>query len=297
MRLAVLLAAKFRMGRFLANPVVKWAGGKQGLAAQLVGHFPARFDRYYEPFLGGGSVLFTLQPARAVIGDLNDWLLDVYEAVRADAGRVMRILDGLKNTREEYLRIRKIPPAKLDLFHRAAHLIYLNKTCFRGLFRVNRWGHFNVPYGRYDRRYYDPDNLRAVAAALQNVEMRRGDFELCLADVRSRDFVYLDPPYYKRGGYSDFNRYTKDQFRAKDHVRLAAVCRTLDERGVRWAVTNSDTALVRDLFQGYRVVRIDNRREINLNAEDRRITELLIMNYPEKRPNGAAAQPGSRCPS
>ena len=131
------------------------------------------------------------------------------------------------------------------MFQRTAHLIYLNKTCFRGLFRVNRHGQFNVPYGQYDRRYYDPDNLSAVAAALAGVEIRRCDFELCLSDVTAGDFVYMDPPYYKLGGYSDFNRYTKDQFRQNDHFRLAALCRELDLRGVRWAVSNSDTDFVR----------------------------------------------------
>jgi DNA adenine methylase len=209
-------------------------------------------------------------------------LLDTYEAIRTDADRVAQILDGLKNTKEEYLRIRKIRPETLDLLHRAAHLIYLNKTCFRGLFRVNRYGQFNVPYGEYDRRYYDLENLRAVAGALEHVEIRRCDFELSLADVTKEDFVYLDPPYYKLGGYSDFNRYTKDQFRANDHFRLAATCRELDVRGIRWAVSNSDTAFVMELFQGYRIARIENRREINLNSKDRDITELLIMNYDDK---------------
>jgi DNA adenine methylase len=239
-----------------------------------------------ELLVGGGSVLFTLHPAKAIIGDLNDWLLDTYEAIRTDANQVAQILDGMKNTKEEYLRIRKVPPAKLDLFHRAAHLIYLNKTCFRGLFRVNRYGQFNVPYGQYDRRYYDLENLRAVAASLEHVEIRRCDFELCLADVTERDFVYLDPPYYKLGGYSDFNRYTKNQFRGNDHFRLAAICRELDEQGVRWAVSNSDTTFVRELYAGYRIVEIENRREINLNSEDRDITELLIMNYADERLNG-----------
>ena len=133
-----------------------------------------------------------------------------------------------------------------------------------------------MPYGQYDRRYYDPDNLRVVAAALDGVEIRRCDFEICLSDVTADDFAYLDPPYYKLGGYSDFNRYTKGQFRANDHLRLAAVCRELDLRGVRWAVSNSDTDFVRQLFDGYRTVRIENRREINLNSGDRDVTELLI---------------------
>jgi DNA adenine methylase len=264
---------------FNANPVLKWAGGKQGIAQTLVGHFPSIFRTYYEPFVGGGSVLFTLFPPQAVIGDRNEWLLDTYTALRTDYRRVACLLDQMVNTKEEYLRIRNVPHESLDLFGRAAHLIYLNKTCFRGLFRVNRHGRFNVPYGEYDRRYYSLDNLRAVAEALENVEIRRGDFELTVADVTEEDFVYMDPPYYKLGGYADFNRYTKDQFRENDHVRLAAFCRELDERGVRWAVSNSDTDFVRNLFAGFRIEPIANRREINLNSENRDITELLIMNY------------------
>jgi DNA adenine methylase len=261
--------------------VVKWAGGKQALARQLVRFFPREFATYYEPCIGGASVLLTLRPKRAVIGDLNDWLLDTYEAIRTDCDQVADILDGLRNTREEYHRIRAVAPESLDVFQRAAHLIYLNKTCFRGLFRVNRYGQFNVPYGAYRRRYHDRANLRAVAVALQGVKIRRGDLELCLAGVRRTDFVYLDPPYYKLGGYSDFNRYTRFQFRENDHIRLAAVCRELDERGIRWAVSNSDTPFVRALFDGYRMVRLSTRREINLNSAKRDVSELLVLNYQE----------------
>lgn len=268
------------IGSSKAVPVLKWAGGKQGIASRLVGMFPSGFERYFEPFVGGGSVLFTLRPRKAVMGDANEWLVDAYEAIREDPGQVSEILDGLENTKEAYLKIREILPQTLPLVRRAAHLIYLNKTCFRGLFRVNRQGRFNVPYGQYDRRYYDPENLRAVAEVLQSVELRRGDFELCLHDIADRDFVYMDPPYHKLGGYSDFNRYTKDKFRENDHVRLAAFCRELDLRGVRWAVSNSDTALIRRLFQSYYLTTVDNRREINLNPQNRDITELLITNYP-----------------
>ena len=268
-----------------AGPVLKWAGGKQGIADRLVRFFPAGFERYYEPFVGGGSVLFALRPERAVIGDANGWLIDTYEALREDHERVAQLLDGLENTKEEYLRIRAILPETLPLFQRAAHLVYLNKTCFRGLFRVNRLGQFNVPYGQYDRRYYDPENLRAAAEVLKGIEVRRGDFELCLHDVTGRDFVYMDPPYFKLGGYSDFNRYTKNQFRVHDHYRLAAFCRELDLRGVRWAVSNSDTDFIRALFAGYYLTSVGNRREINLNSKNRDIRELLITNYaPDVRP-------------
>lgn len=262
-----------------ASPILKWAGGKQGIASRLVEFFPLDFDRYFEPFVGGGSVLFALRPCRAVVSDANEWLIDTYEAIREDHTQVARILDGLENTKVEYMRVRDVPPQTLPISQRAAHLIYLNKTCFRGLFRVNRQGKFNVPYGQYDRRYYDPENLKAVSEALEHVELRRGDFELCLHDAVEGDFVYLDPPYYKLGGYSDFNRYTRDQFRENDHVRLAALCRELDLRGVSWAVSNSNTDLVRKLFEGYHLTVLGNRREINLNSRNRQITELLITNY------------------
>jgi DNA adenine methylase len=242
--------------------------------------FPRKHGRYYEPFLGGGSVLFAARPRSAVCGDLNGWLLDCYTAIRDDWRRVAATLDTLPNTKKDYLRIRKVCPAELDVYRRAAHFIYLNKTCFRGLFRVNRHGQFNVPYGEYDRRYYDPEEFEAVAEAIKKIEFRAGDFERTVADTKAGDFVYLDPPYYKLGGYSDFNRYTQGQFRENDHIRLAAVCRQLDQRNVLWAVSNSDTAFVRRLFDGYRVVEVSNRREINLNSQDRNITELFIANYP-----------------
>ena len=155
---------------------------------------------FYEPFLGGGSVLLNLRPYEAVVGDLNDWLLDTYDAIRNDWEGVAARLAVMKNSKAEFLRIRSIPPQTLDLCSRAAQFIYLNKTCFRGLFRVNRKGQFNVPYGAYDRRYFDPRNLSGVAEVLRSVEIRRGDFEFCLDGISSRDFAYLDPPYYRLGG-------------------------------------------------------------------------------------------------
>jgi len=261
------------------KPFIKWAGGKQGLCDRLVGLFPRKYSRYFEPFIGGGSVFFALTPKRAVIGDLNFWLVDTYEAIRDNWKAVADALDMLPNTREDFLRLRKVDPESLPLVQRAAHFIYLNKTCFRGLFRVNRSNEFNVPYGEYQRRYYDSANLAAASNTLKQTEIRRIDFENCLKGVKKDDFVYLDPPYYKLGGYSDFNRYTRFQFRESDHVRLAALCRQLDEREVKWAVSNSNTAFIRSLFEGFRLNEITNRREINLKSQDRNIVELLITNY------------------
>lgn len=262
------------------KPFVKWAGGKQGIASSLAKFFPRKYQRFYEPFLGGGSILLTVRPKQAIVSDLNSWLVDSYHAIRDDWEQVASLLDTFPNTKEDFLRIRAIDPSTLNLFERAAQFIYLNKTCFRGLFRVNQKGGFNVPYGEYQRAYYDAANLLFVSAALKNVEFRTGDFELSLHDVTSEDFIYFDPPYYKLGGFSDFNRYTKGQFREQDQIRLAALCRELDQRGVRWALSNSDTPFIRHLYEGFEATEIVNRREINLKSQERSVVELLVTNYP-----------------
>jgi DNA adenine methylase len=261
------------------RPFVKWAGGKQALAKKLIEYFPDKFNTYYEPFVGGGSVFLTYQPEDAVIADYNNWLIDTYKAIRDDWKKVAKKLEKMPNTKEGFLKIRSICPSKLNLTERAAHFIYLNKTCFRGLFRVNREGQFNVPYGEYDRRYFDPDNLNSASIMLKNVSIRTGDFETCLHDVSKRDFIYFDPPYYKFGGYSEFNRYTKLQFKENDQIRLAALCREFDKKSILWALSNSNTTFIRKLYNGYTIHEINARREINLSSQNRNIKELLITNY------------------
>lgn len=262
-----------------ARPFVKWAGGKQSLAPTIAELFPAAFGRYFEPFLGGGSLFLHVGPGNAVLSDSNRWLIDTFTVVRESPGKLAKALERLVNSAAEFHRIRQLDPYSLPLLERAAHFIYLNKTCFRGLFRVNRAGKFNVPYGNYQRRYFDLGELESAAQLLTRAELFCEDFEVCLRRVQRDDFVYLDPPYYKVGGYSDFNRYTADQFRESDHHRLARTCRELDRAGVAWAVSNSNTPLVRRLFKGYRLRKIPARREINLTAANRDITELLITNY------------------
>lgn len=270
------------MVRFKNNigPFIKWAGGKQSVADQLLGCFPEKFECFYEPFVGGGSVFMATEWKNAVISDVNGWLVDTYKAIRDDWRRVAKILDTMPNDKSFFLELRsKHASAHKSHFDRAAAFIYLNKTCFRGLFRVNKMGYFNVPYGEYDRRYYDPGNLQGVSELLTRVEILHGDFELCLGTAKSVDFVYFDPPYYKLGGYSDFNRYTPEQFKEAEHIRLAALCRELDQRGIRWAVSNSDTPFTRELFQGYCATPLSARREINLNSRDRNVSELVFTNY------------------
>ncbi len=274
------------MVRFKNNigPFIKWAGGKQSIADQLLACFPENFDCFYEPFVGGGSVFMAADWKNAVISDVNDWLVDTYKAIRDDWEQVAKLLDTMPNEKSYFLELRsKHASFHRTQFERAAAFIYLNKTCFRGLFRVNKRGYFNVPYGEYDRRYYDPSNLKGVSKLLDKVEIFNGDFELCLAKASPQDFVYFDPPYYKLGGYSDFNRYTPDQFKEAEHIRLAALCRELDQRGIRWAVSNSDTPFTRELFRGYCFTAVNARREINLKSADRNIDELLFTNYQVKQ--------------
>lgn len=262
-----------------AKPFVKWAGGKQALASQIVDSFPSEFSKYYEPFVGGGSVFLTCLPNVAILGDANEWLVSTYEAIRDDFARVAKLLDKLPNTKEDFLRIRELSRTERNRWKLAAYFIYLNKTCFRGLYRVNQKNQFNVPYGAYDRRYYDLANLESVSTALANATFCVSDFEVSVANAESEDFIYFDPPYYKQGGYSDFNRYTPNQFKEGDHLRLASLCQELEKRGVRWLVSNSDTPFVRQLYKGFQFKQISSRRDINLKSNRRSINELLISNY------------------
>lgn len=264
---------------FKAEPILKWAGGKQIIARMLVEFFPTNYRRFYDPFVGGCSVALECGAREGLLNDQNAWLIDTYRVIRDNWRRVAEILDTMRNTEEEFYRIRHVNPQTVDEFRRAAMLIYLNKTCFRGLFRVNKHNQFNVPYGRYDRRYYDPANLAAFAEFVSNFELRVGDFELALADAGPDDFVYLDPPYHRIGRYSDFNRYTSGKFKEIDHLRLRNVCAELDRRGIRWLQSNSSTKYIRELYSGFRVAEITNRREINLNSNSRDIKELVIRNF------------------
>jgi DNA adenine methylase len=264
---------------FNAEPILKWAGGKQIVASTLVKYFPDDYNRYFEPFVGGCSVALQVDSHPPVLNDQNEWLIDTYEAVRDDWRQVANILDSLVNTEAEFYRIRSLDHWTLDRYTRAAHLIYLNKTCFRGLFRVNKNNRFNVPYGGYNRRYYDAVNLAAFSSFLQRCELRCTDFEVALYDATPEDFIYFDPPYHRIGGYSDFNRYTSSKFKEVDHIRLRNLCHELDERGVHWVQSNSSTKFIRELYKGFNIEEITNRREINLNSKSRDITELIVKNF------------------
>jgi DNA adenine methylase len=262
-----------------AKPFLKWAGGKTRSAALLASLAPPFTGRYLEPFMGSAALFFEFAPERALLSDANKELVVCFQEVARDPHQVMDLLDQMPNTREHYMKVRSQDPETLSRPERAARVIYLNKTGFRGLWRVNRRGQFNVPYGEYSRPYYNADTLLRASKALAGVDIRLADFEEVIAEARPGDFVYLDPPYVPDRKWGDFKRYTPGQFSNGDHDRLAQAMRDADARGAHLMLTNSDTPHARRAFTGFRRRRIATRRDIHLTAAERDSVDLVITNY------------------
>jgi DNA adenine methylase len=262
-----------------AKPFLKWAGGKARSAKRLVELAPPLTGGFWEPFMGSAAVFFELGPERAVLSDANSELVVCFQEVARDPHAVMDALDSMPNTRDNYLQVRVQSVGLLSPIERAARVIYLNKTSFRGLWRVNRRGEFNVPYGAYQRPYYNRDNLLRASKALSAADIRLGDFAEVISESRDGDWVYLDPPYVPDRKWGDFKRYTADQFPETRVRELADLMRAADRRGVFLTLTNSDTELVRRTFHGFRVRRLSTRRDIHLKAAERASTDLVITNY------------------
>ncbi|NYI06864.1 DNA adenine methylase [Allostreptomyces psammosilenae] len=258
---------------------LKWAGGKTRYADRLAALAPPYRGRYLEPFMGSAALFFELRPARAVLSDANPELVVCFRQVAEDPEKVMALLDAMPNDREFYDSVRAQRVEALSDAERAARVIYLNKTGFRGLWRVNRRGVFNVPYGAYDRPYYNRRTLLAASAALRGAEIHCRDFTEALRQAEAGDWVYLDPPYVPLGGFADFQRYTAEQFGEADHRRLAAAMREAAGRGVYVTLSNSDTPLSREIFADFRVTRMATRRDINLRAAGRGSWDLVFTNY------------------
>ncbi|MFY1634791.1 DNA adenine methylase [Solwaraspora sp. WMMB335] len=269
-----------RPDRAESRSFLKWAGGKTRYAGTIVAAAPGFTGTYREPFLGSGAVFFELSPERAVLSDANPELIVCFQQVAADPEAVMRRLDEQPNTPEHFAAMRRRSPAGYSDLERAVRVIYLNKTAFRGLWRVNRRGEFNAPYGAYDRPYYNRRVLLDAAAALAGVELRVGDFAAQLDEAVPGDWVYLDPPYVPSGGWADFKRYTPNQFGEADHLRLRDAMGRAAGRGVWLTLTNSDTPFVRDTFgRDFVLTRMATRRDINLQPAKRGSWDLLITNY------------------
>ena len=269
----------------LPRPFLKWAGGKARLIQQYIPYFPTYFKTYYEPFVGGGSVFFYLherQPAKAFLTDINAELITTYRCVRDDVEKLIDLLKEhqLQHSKDYYYRIRTtIESTELK---KAARLIYLNKTCFNGLYRENSKGEFNVPMGRYKKpNICDLSNLRLASVALQSAEIEIRSFEKVLNHAsNSEDFVYFDPPYYPVSTTSNFTSYSRYAFNENEQYRLRDVFVELAQRGVKVMLSNSDTSFIRNLYKNFNIHTILARRAINSNAKKRgKINELLVTSY------------------
>ncbi|MCS7000124.1 MAG: DNA adenine methylase [Bacteroidota bacterium] len=271
----------------LPKPFLKWAGGKTQLAEEIIRRRPGRFGVYYEPFVGSGAVFFALVRKglirHATLADSNWELIETYRAIRDYPDEVMKLLASYPYTADFYYLLREQDPRCLSPAERAARMIYLNKTGYNGLYRVNREGKFNVPFGRYrSPKYYDPDNLQAVAAALQNVELYCEDFSTIVTRAARNDWVYFDPPYVPVSATANFTAYQAGGFGYHEQERLRDICMLLHEKHIFITLSNSDTPLVHQLYANpiFRLVRLYARRSISCNPSRRGpITEVLVLNY------------------
>ncbi len=263
------------------KPFVKWAGGKGQIVEQLAAHMPEKYSAYHEPFVGGGALFFHLCPKKAYLSDLNEELVNAFLVVKSDCEKLLESLKKHENTAEYYYRIRALDPGSLDPLERASRFIYLNKTCYNGLYRVNRRGRFNVPFGRYrSPAYADENQLRLASRALQNADVKVADFEIVLDQAKPGDFVYFDPPYQPISETANFTNYTADAFDEDQQRRLAAAFRELDKRGCWVMLSNSDSPLIRGLYGGFRVETVMAKRYINCKGDRRgAVPETLVLNY------------------
>lgn len=263
-----------------ARPFLKWVGGKRQLLAELREAMPRRLaGTYYEPFVGGGALFFATRPGQAVLADKNERLIRAYRGIRDHVGEVVRLLGTYPHDKEFYLALRRHPIDAGSDVEVAAWLVYLNKTGYNGLYRVNSRNEVNVPFGRYARpTICDEANLRACAEALRGVELSVADFERVVCNARKGDFVYFDPPYVPASATARFTAYTAGGFSLDDHARLRDVALGLKKRGVRVLLSNSSEPEVRALYaKGFALTLVQATRAVNADASRRgKVSELLI---------------------
>lgn len=283
-----------------ASPFLKWAGGKSAIAERIRSLLPSdvRERVYREPFLGGGAMFFFLQPEKAILSDTVKSLIDTYKEVQKRVERVIYHLEKLRAAHcdEHFYAIRERfnQERSAEVIERAAWLIYLNKTCYNGLFRTNKSGEFNVPVGRFaNPRVVDPDRLRVSSGLLSRAKIKHATFDYLVHEAEPDDMIYLDPPYDPISKTSSFAGYAEGGFGREDQERLAETFRLLDERGCILALSNSDTPLVRKLYAGYDLCPIIAPRAISSKSATRgEVTELLVRNlakYPAAKVYSLAA--------
>lgn len=275
------------------NPIVKWAGGKRQVMEELKKHLPENFNNYYEPFIGGGALLFELAPNHAIINDVNHELISIYQCLKdAELCILMtKELDIHKENHSEdyYYKIREMdrnPRYELEpIYIKAARAIYLNKAGWNGLYRVNSKGYFNVPSGKKIKEklnLYDKDNIENIHKYFDetNIEILSLDFTEATRTAREGDFVYFDPPYDTWEDKESFTAYSKFDFNKDDQRRLAECFKDLTRRGVKCMLSNHNTAFINELYQGFNIYVINARRNINSNGTGRgAVEEVIITNY------------------
>lgn len=273
------------MATVQAKPILKWAGGKTQMLGDLLPKVPAFFGRYIEPFFGGGAMFFALQPENAVIADSNPELINMYREVADHVEDVIQCLKRYENTSEMFYTVRSQEWTALPKADAAARTIFLNRTCFNGLYRVNKQGQFNVPYGKYrNPKICDEEGLKAASAALQKADILCGDYLLVLEHyAQPGDFIFLDPPYLPISEYADFKRYTKEQFYEEDHTELAKMIITLHERGCYVILTNSNHPLVYELYAPFKIDVVQTKRHISCNGSTRKGEDVIVTIPPKQR--------------
>ena len=273
----------------LVVPVVKWVGGKRQLLDEILPLLPKRINSYCEPFLGGGAVLFSIQPSKAIVNDLNGDLIAVYETIRDDLEALIEELKKHENTPEYFYTIRDLDRDKhvyntMTKVERASRLIYLNKTCYNGLFRVNSAGEFNSPFGHYKNpNIVNEPVLRAVSKYLSSsstITFCNEDFEITLGRISKGCFVYLDPPYDPVSDTARSTGYNKGGFDRREQIRLKQCCDELTQRGIKFMLSNSATDFIKELYKEYDISIVQAKRAINSDASKRgAVKEVLIRNY------------------
>lgn len=266
---------------------MKWAGGKRQLLKEIRKHIPKQYTTYYEPFLGGGAVLFDIQPKKAIVNDSNSEVINVYQTIKNNVDALIEYLKTHKNEPDYFYKIREMdryPDFKnLSELKRASRIIYLNKTCYNGLFRVNSQGQFNVPFGKYKKpNIVNEFVLRAINQYLNknDVKFFDEDFKNALPGIGKNDFVYFDPPYDPVSDSASFTGYTLNGFDKNEQERLKILCDKLDKKDCHFLLSNSATPFILDLYKEYSIIRVSASRAINSIATGRgKIDEVLIKNY------------------
>ena len=274
----------------LVSPIVKWVGGKRQLLPELRALLPRRIQSYTycEPFLGGGALFFDIQPSKAIVNDINSDLIGLYSVVRYDVENLISELQKFKNESSEFYSVRAWDRNKefystLSPLKKSARLIFLNKTCYNGLFRVNNAGEFNTPFGNYKNpNIVNAPTLRAVSRYLttHQVDFTSCDYTHVLKDLPKKSFVYLDPPYDPVSDTASFTGYTKGGFGKEAQIKLRKQCDELDRRGIKFMLSNSATEFIKEQYSAYKIKELSAKRNINSIGNKRGdVSEVVVTNY------------------